>query len=319
MPLLWRVFAAYALVAAVAVGLLILAPVSVSVPTKRNEIIVLLAGLAGMLIVSFLLLRRTLAPLRELTETMRDIDPLTPGRRISLDEADGEVAVLAEAFNEMLARLETERRGSARRAVAAQEEERRRIARELHDEIGQTLAGVMLEIESLVREAPPALRPRLQHLRETTRHSAGEVRTIARGLRPEALDDLGLQSALVTLARSCSHDGPLIVEHRLDPSIALTPEEELVVYRIAQEALANVVLHAGATRADVELARAGGAVELRVRDDGVGPGGVAGTSGAGIMGMRERALLVRGELTVRAASPQGTEVRLRLPPHGSAL
>ncbi len=312
-PLFWRLFAAYTAVVLVALAALVLAPIHVSVPTKPHELVVLGLGAVAMLVGFFLLLRRTLAPLEHLTRAMERVDPLSPGRRIELEGgADPQVSALAEAFNDMLGRLECERRSSARRAVAAQEEERRRIARELHDEIGQSLTAMMLEIETLSRTAPAELRDQLEVLREAARHAAGEVRAIARGLRPEALDELGLQSALVALAGSVARDGGLTVEHRLDPQVTLSGEEELVVYRVAQEALTNVLRHAQASCAEVVLETRPDAVELTVRDDGIGPPADPAAPGTGLRGMRERALLIGADVRVLARDPRGTEIRLRL-------
>ena len=200
--LFWRLFGAYAAVLGVAVAALVFAPISVSVPTALREVWVLLVGLALALAVYFALLRRALAPLERLTRLMRRIDPLAPGQRIETDGADRQVVALAEAFNEMLDRLEHERRESARRALAAQESERRRIARELHDEIGQTLTGLVLSSETIARRGPSELRGEIDELREAARRGADDVREIARRLRPEALDELGLQSALFALSDS---------------------------------------------------------------------------------------------------------------------
>jgi two-component system, NarL family, sensor histidine kinase UhpB len=160
--LFWRLFAAYAGVLGLAVAVLIFAPVRVSVPTALSEVGVLLVGFALALAIYFVLLRRVLAPLERLTRLMRRIDPLTPGRRIATDGADADVVALTEAFNDMLDRLESKRRESALRALAAQEAERRRIARELHDEIGQTLTGLVLRTETIVRRARSEIRAELE-------------------------------------------------------------------------------------------------------------------------------------------------------------
>ena len=185
---------------AVAVAVLVLAPITVSVPTALRELAIILAGFVAMLLAYRVLLHRALAPLERLTGLMRRVDPLTPGQRVEAADADEEVAALAEAFNDMLDRLEGERRESGRRALMAQEAERRRIARELHDEIGQVLTGLVLRSETLFRRAPAELRDDVAGLREAARHGAEEVRQIAQRLRPEALDELGLQSALLALA-----------------------------------------------------------------------------------------------------------------------
>ena len=199
---------------------LVLAPVRVSVPVAASELIVLGAGLLGLLAVSLVLLRPAFRPLDELAETMRRHDPLSPGTRATVD-GDPDVAALAHAFNEMLERLEFERRDSARGALMLQEAERRRIARELHDEVGQTLTGVMLQVEGLAATIPAELREQLDELRETARQGTEEVRRIARRLRPEALEDLGLQSALAALATAfgeqARHRGPAAPATRSRP------------------------------------------------------------------------------------------------------
>ena len=194
-----RLFLTYAAVVGLAVAVLVLAPITVSVPTALAELAVILGGFAVTLVLFHAFLRRALAPLETLTEVMHQIDPLAPGQRIDATTGDEEVVALAEAFNEMLDRLEGERRDSGRRALAAQEAERRRIARELHDEIGQLLTGLILRGETLARRAPEELRDDVVGLREGAREAAEEVRLIARRLRPEALDELGLQSALLAL------------------------------------------------------------------------------------------------------------------------
>jgi two-component system, NarL family, sensor histidine kinase UhpB len=311
--LFWRLFGAYAAVLALATAVLIFAPVRVSVPTELHEVAGLLVGLAVALAASFLLLRRFLGPLERLTGLMRRIDPLAPGQRIETAAGDDQVVALAHAFNEMLDRLEDERRDSALRALAAQEGERRRIARELHDEIGQTLTALVMRSDTIARRCPPALRGDVEELREAARQGAEDVRSIARRLRPEALDELGLQSALTALCCSLAQRSGLRVERTLETGVPLSPEEELVIYRVAQEALTNVVRHARASRVCLTLGRSGDGVLLAVADDGVGPPTGGEHDWTGIRGMRERALLIGAELVVRARRPRGTEVRLRIP------
>lgn len=309
-----RLFWTYAAVVGLAVAALVLAPVTVSVPTALRELAVLLAGFMVLLVLYRTLLRRALAPLHHLTELMGRIDPLTPGQRVATDAPDEEVATMAEAFNEMLDRLEGERRDSGRRALAAQEAERRRIARELHDEVGQLLTGLILSSETLARRAPEALRADIEGLRDASRHAAEEVRMIARRLRPEALDELGLQSALLALCSTIEKRAGIHVERHLAQELPLTSEDELVIYRVAQEALTNVVRHSQAERVVLTLAsdpEAG--VSLCVEDDGVGLPPDAEHRSTGVRGMRERALLVGAAFELRPVAPHGTEVRLRLP------
>jgi two-component system sensor histidine kinase UhpB len=162
--------------------------------------------------------------------------------------------------------------------------------------------------------APPPVREELHQVQETTRNSLDEIRRIARRLRPGVLEELGLVSALKALAAEFSTAG-LTVHRRLDTDLTgLGRDVELVLYRVAQEGLTNVARHARARAVDLALRRTPEGVELRVRDDGVGLGDAA--EGAGIRGMRERALLVGADLTLGPAPGGGTEVRLRVPRPG---
>jgi len=314
LPLFWRVFAANAIVLALAFAGLALAPVTVSAPVAASELAVLAVGLAGLLVVDLMLLRTAFAPLDALADTMRRHDPLAPGARAGVP-GDPDLAALANAFNDMLDRLETERRESARQALTLQEAERQRVARELHDEVGQTLTGVMLQVEGLASAIPEELRDQLDVLRETARHGTEEVRRIARRLRPDALDELGLHSAMAALATSFG----LPIERRIDTELPLSREQELVVYRVAQEALTNVVRHAHASRADLELHHENRETVLTIRDDGRGMASGSLPSSNGIRGMRERAMLIGAQLTIESRPGQGTEVRLTIddPPEDS--
>ena len=155
--LLRRLFYANAAVLLVAGVLLVVTPVTISAPVTLGELAIIAGALVAMLGATFFLLRRAVSPLRELTELMGSVDPLDPGRRLTgVSHSDAEVAALAEAFNTMLDRLEQERRGSVRRALAAQEEERSRIARELHDELGQELTAVAMQSERASQSATPS-------------------------------------------------------------------------------------------------------------------------------------------------------------------
>jgi two-component system, NarL family, sensor histidine kinase UhpB len=312
LPLFWRVFGTNAAVLVLAFLGLVFAPVTVSVPPAAIELVVLAAGLACLLAINLVLLRPAFRPLDELVATMRGHDPLSPGKRVRVDGGPVVIA-LAQSFNEMLDRLESERRDSGRRALLVQEGERQRIARELHDEVGQTLTGVMLQVEGLAGKIPEELREQLDELRETARQGTEEVRRIARRLRPEALEDFGLQSALAALATAVGEQAGLRIERRLDNGPPLSEEHELVVYRIAQEALTNVARHAGATEVQLRLQRTDERVILTVRDDGRGlPTGVFRSS-HGIRGMRERAMLIGAQLTITGPPTGGTEVRLSIP------
>jgi two-component system, NarL family, sensor histidine kinase UhpB len=315
MPMLWRIFFGNAAVLAVATLALVLSPATVSFPVAAREAVVLAGGLAVMLVIDYLVLRRVVAPLDRLTVVMRDIDPLAPGRRSGLDDETGEVGALARAFDEMLERLEVERRESARRALAAQEDERRRIARELHDEVGQSLTAAVLHIARAQTRATDESECELADARDAVRATLDEVRAIAANLRPEALDDLGLGSALAALSLEMSRRTGLRIDRRVGRSLpALSSEEELVVYRVAQEALTNVARHSRARAARVEVAPHDGRVELTVRDEGCGFDRDGTRDGTGLRAMRERALLVGASLTIDSVEGEGTTVRLRLDP-----
>jgi two-component system, NarL family, sensor histidine kinase UhpB len=309
--LLWRIFLGNAAVLLVATLALVVSPATVSFPVAATEAVVLASGLAVMLAVNYLLLRRAVGPLQRLAGTMRAVDPLAPGRRSELPKASGEVADLAGAFDEMLDRVEHERRDSARRALAAQEDERRRIARELHDEVGQALTAVVLQLDRAQAGTEGDVAARMREAREAARATLEEVRAIARNLRPEALDDLGLAAALRQLSAEAERAGA-IVKRRIEPDLELSPEAEVVVYRVAQEAITNALRHSGAERIELTLERDGaGGAELRVADDGGGLDGAA--DGSGLRGMRERALLAGGVLELGTRPGGGALVTLRLP------
>jgi two-component system sensor histidine kinase UhpB len=316
-PLFWRVFGTNAAVLILAFLGLVLAPVTVSVPPSAIELVVLAAGLVCLLAINLALLRPVFWPLNELVETMRRHDPLSPGERVRVDGGPL-VMALVRTFNEMLDRLESERRDSARIALLVLEGERRRIARELHDDVGQTLTGITLLVEGLAGTIPEALGEELQELRETARHGTEEVRRIVRSLRPEALEDLGLHSALAALANAFRQQARVPIVQRLEQVPPLSEEHELVVYRIAQEALTNVARHANATEVELRLQQIDAQVVLTVRDNGSGlPPGVFRSS-HGILGMRERAMLIGAQFTIARPPAGGTEVRLSIPLGGDA-
>lgn len=311
MSLFWRIFLLNAAVLVVAAAALLLGPVTVSTPVLFTEAVILSGGLVVMLVANAVLLRLGLAPLERLTRAMTTTDLLRPGPRPA-PTGHGEISGLIRTFNAMLDRLEAERGDSTARALSAQEAERSRIARELHDEVGQTLTAVLLELKRVADHAPPTVRDELRQVQETTRGSLDEIRRIARRLRPGVLEELGLISALKALTAEIADHSGLSVRQRFDGHFPdLGNEAELVVYRVAQEAITNVARHAGAGHLDLALTHDPAGVELRIRDDGRGIGGAP--EGSGIRGMRERALLIGADLTVGSRADGGTEVRLRVP------
>src|SRR5689334_1772263 len=173
--------------------LLIVTPVTVSAPIRAGELAVLVGAFFVLLALNVVNVRRTLAPLTRFAARLREVD-LAEDRPITVDPSDEtpELAALADAFNEMLARLREERRAGARAALLAQERERRRIAQALHDEAGQTLTAVALEIERAAAADSSADRADMAAVAAQLHDTLDEIRRISRELRPEALDDLGL-------------------------------------------------------------------------------------------------------------------------------
>jgi two-component system sensor histidine kinase UhpB len=308
-----RILLANALVLVVAAVLLAATPFGLSYPPKGKELLALACGVIAMIALDGILIRRALRPVADLRESMRRIDPLEPGERLDVERAAGDLADLARGFNDMADRLEAERREAARRTLAGREEERRALARELHDEAGQTLTAVLAHLDGVSRRAPEDLGEAIAECRDGARSALEQVRSVVNRLRPDTLEDLGLLSALRALsgriARQTGIDVSLLLDERLP---ALDPDAELVVYRIAQEAMTNAVRHADASSIVLRLRMDDRGLLLSVRDDGRGvPNRLIGTSG--IRGMRERALLVGGTLQVGPLEDGGTEVCLRIP------
>jgi two-component system sensor histidine kinase UhpB len=213
----------------------------------------------------------------------------------------------------MLDRLETEREETMRRVIGAQEAERLRVAQELHDEIGQSLTAALLQLARVRKHAGPELEEEVAAATETVRSNLDDLRRIAQRLRPQALDELGLTSALSQFSARLSAQVGLPIEAHLDSQLpALTREEELVIYRVAQEALTNVVRHARATQSELTLERGPDRLTLRVADNGRGLDGGSAMSG-GIRGMHERAALIHADLSVASRQGGGTEVILHVP------
>jgi two-component system sensor histidine kinase UhpB len=311
LPLYWRVFAVNAgLLTAIAI-LLVVTPVTISFPIALTEATVVVVGLLVTIAINAFLLRHAFSPLGRLVQRMEMVDLLRPGQRLQVLRND-EVGRVVVAFNRMLDRLEKERRESGRRVLAAQEAERIGIARDLHDEVGQVLTGVLLQLNSIA-EAAPEHDEALGEARQAVRRALDEVRRISSELRPEMLEALGLVSALTELTSSFARVTGIEVKREFEISVAkLPPEVELAIYRIAQESLTNVARHAQASRVVIALAPGRDSVVLRVADNGLGMAR-APTEHGGLRSMRERALLVDGALAIKPAPEGGVEVRLEVP------
>src|SRR3954453_7293385 len=278
----------------------------------------LMLGLAifSAVLLNSLLLRRRLEPIDRLVETMSRVDLASPGMRAAVPKgAAREVQRLAADFNRMLKRLEDERRDSGRAVLRAQEEERSRIAQDLHDEVNQALTAILLRLSATISAAPEGLGDELRETQQLATQAMEELLTLARQLRPTALDDHGLVPALASqVADFGERTGIRASFHRHGDTPELSDEEQLVLYRVTQESLSNVVQHSGASTVRVELNSVGRTV-LRVRDDGCGfavPGNGRPRTSLGVSGMRERALLVGGRLNVFSAPGEGTTIELTM-------
>jgi two-component system sensor histidine kinase UhpB len=231
---------------------------------------------------------------------------------VASDRIDSaEARRLAAAINRMLARLESARREAGRAAIQAQERERRRIAQDLHDEVNQALTAVSLRLQASIEHAPPPLKRELNETKRLAGQAMEELLALAQQLRPAVLDDLGLLPALHSQVRDFADQTGIRASFNVRGSVPrLSPEQQLVVYRVTQECLSNVAQHAQARRVDVELSFIGRTV-LRINDDG--KGFTSGRDGGlGLSGMRERALLAGGHLSIWSAAGQGTRVELKL-------
>lgn len=299
-----------------AIGTTVLAfsPATVSYQPLWSEIVVLGVGLSVMILANALLVRAALAPLDRLVDQLDQARTTEPIERVQVP-GRGLGRRLAVAVNDLLGRIETAQRASSVAALAGQEAERARIAQELHDGVGQTLTAIMLEAGLLAETTPEPTATSLRALREATRASLDEVRGVARQLRPSVLEDLGLRSALAALTTDLFTPLDTHVKRNIAPGLpALDDTVELVVFRVAQEALTNVARHATAPSVELTFTQRGSDVVLTVVDDGRGlPHGADRNDGTGLRGMRERAALVGGQLDVSRREGGGTVVTLVVP------
>jgi len=291
------------------------------------------------LLVNILLLRASFRPLFSLLHTIRAVGAGEIQERALVTSSDPEIGELARAFNSMLDRLETARREQAMLILQAQEEERQRLALELHDESSQNLTALLVHTEilsqslqalpgtTITADAHAQLDEGLKYLASLTQRTLDNVHTLAQQLRPSVLDDLGLQAAFRWLAEDARQRLQLTVELQMSDveeaartrpasgQVALsrpTPHET-ALFRIAQESLTNVARHAHAHRVYISLKQDREHITLQVRDDGCGFDPALHRQGLGIFGMRGRAALLDGTLTIQSHSGEGTLVQAVLP------
>jgi two-component system sensor histidine kinase UhpB len=295
------------------------------VALEGEGLLILVLAVFSAILLNSLLLRARLEPIDRLVRTMDEIDLAAPGRRhVAPRSAPREVQELALRFNHMLDRIEAERRQAGRAVLQAQEQERSRIAQDLHDEVNQALTAILLRLEATIGDAPASLVDELQETKQLVTRAMEELLHLARQLRPTALDDHGLLAALASQVDDFGRRTGIRARFRRHGSVPpLSDEEQLVIYRVTQESLSNIAQHAEASTVDVELSFVGPAL-LRIADDGRGFDArpVADGHGReprarrgaehGVSGMRERALLAGGRLDILSAPGEGTTVELTL-------
>jgi two-component system sensor histidine kinase UhpB len=307
-----RVVIVNATIIVAATLILSLTPAEVPFPDSLRDTSVIVLGVLVATAANAFLLRFAFASLVGLSAAMREIDLLRPGTRLQATGGPPFEQVIA-TFNEMLDRLEDERLDSNRRTHLAREAERRRIGHELHDEIGQRLTGILLELQrTLAHDCLPVTRAELEHTKELTRETLEEVGRIAWQMRPGILDDLGISRALESLIDGVTDTAPATVSLQVSPAVPeCGPDVEIVLYRVAQEGLTNALRHAQAStiRLELEPRFATGGLRLQIIDNGHGLT-AASSEGEGLRGMRERALSIGAELSIESALGAGVTVSL---------
>jgi two-component system sensor histidine kinase UhpB len=321
-PLFWKILLANALI--VALGVL------AAHLTRRTDLafgLVLAAGLLLSMLSNALILRLALRPLEALEETAQrvaagDLQARVPPSAL----ADSELEQLRDTFNAMLESSTVYRqrlREIANRALSASEEERKRIARELHDGIAQSLAALRIRLR-VARAVPddPARQELLDQISTEMGEAMEELRRLARGLRPPALDMLGLGPAIESHARNIAASTGMAMDLQLqDIGHPLTADTELTLYRVVQEALSNVAKHSGAGSFRVCLGAANNHVFASVEDDGRGfsvAEAMSHNGGLGLFGMQERAAYVGGTVEIASEPGAGARVHVMVPVYEGA-
>lgn len=275
------------------------------------------------------LIRVALAPLQDLEQTARNVPGDDSVQRVPISPvADRDLRRIIQAFNAMLeqsARYRGRLRELAAHALTAQEAERARIARELHDDTAQRIAAINLHLRVLGSSPKgQALAEQLGQIRDDLEAAVEGLRRIARGLRPPALDDLGLVPAVQAHARELRERSDVRIEVESPVREPTLPRDtELAAYRIIQEALSNALRHADASRVRVSFAETGDRWRIVIQDDGRGfappdPSVVPKEEALGLLGMQERALYVGGRTQIESRPGSGTRIVVHLAPTPSA-
>lgn len=285
-------------------------------------------GTTVTVLADYLVLRSAFSSLNELSRAMASTHRGGRGGPLPPRASDPDLRTVSGALAEMLERLEDESRAYSARIFASIEDERRRIGRELHDETSQSLAAALLNIDMALRgfhDCSPEVREKVADARALITHCLGQIKLLIYDLRPSMLDDFGLVSALRWYVKShLGQPGLTVVTDFEAADTRLPPEVETGLYRIAQESLANVVKHSGATRATLRLETRPGYAVIAVEDNGAGfdpkddAGDATGRYGVGLLSMQERAAALGGTFNVEAAVGWGTRVNVVIPLPGES-
>ncbi|MHB9111949.1 MAG: HAMP domain-containing sensor histidine kinase [Thermoleophilia bacterium] len=283
----------------------------------------LFSDMALSVLINYLLVKIAFRPLDDLTDTMKAIRAGHRGIRVPEVTDDPQIEELSRSLNSMLNSMDLQRKKAAASVIKAQEEERKRIARELHDETSQSLTGLVIGIrmvQEIVPDDMPEIIERLANISDLAHATLNEVHTMAIRLRPSVLDDLGLAAALRSYSKEFTEITGIKVEMQLlGMSQRLTPELETVLYRVVQEALTNVARHSGATNCRVTLKRRERSISGVIEDDGRGFDSQSVMMsdekgrGLGLHGMKERIELVGGSLEFDSRLNDGTSIFIEVP------
>ncbi len=322
MPVLYRVLIANCVVLLVG-ALLGTALVTELRGHSRSSVFVvfILAGILLSIVVNFVLLKIAFDPLTRLRDTMRRVEAGDMTLRAPISGYDPDADELAATFNRMLARLDEITRSRAAQILRAQEEERKRIARELHDETSQALTSLTVSLALVEnRTSDPEAREQVAHAREVAHQTLRAIRGLSLDLRPSALDDLGLLPALRSYIKDYQQKYGIPVDLTTHGFKDRLPSEiETALYRIVQEGLTNSAKHAHATQISVDLTEREGVAHVHLHDNGRGFDAnaplkkPANEGGLGLMGMRERVMLLDGQLQIASQPGQGTTIDVTIP------
>lgn len=322
LPLLYKVLLANSFV--ILIGATLGTTLATQLQGTSKPLVLVAFVVAGLLIsvaINYALLKVALAPLHRLRETMRLVQAGDLSRTAPVTGQDVDADQLAVAFNTMLAAIDELARSRASQILHAQEQERKRIARELHDETGQALTSLLISLKLLEETVTErAARERIGDTRALAHQTLRAVRSLSIDLRPSALDDLGLLPALRWYIKEFQQKCGIEVQlTAAGPKERLSPEVETATYRIIQEALTNIAKHARACHAWVTLYEDGTQLRVVVRDDGRGFDArtVLKTPwqdrGLGLAGMMERASLLAGAVQITSEPGMGTTIEAALP------